>query len=627
MEDDGALFVNNDDDDLSDQDATYIDSDEDGSGDSLISQSPETQALKRSARNLHAAGSPPPYRPNRFPGAESTWRTLTARDRQNARALDDIRARDLAAHLYNAYALRIRAIEMAKRATKMKSKTSSETDGFLPPRRWTAWPLPSDEVPRPGEERLRGRRDDLWAFKMQPDPRPSAELEESVMAVMLKTAKERFMARDWEPRVRNYASHQRKTSASQPETQDESTAGESERELANDTPLRPVVQADDEKSYRQLRPLTRNVLNQLDDLLMGLHRARKGGAMADDSDADEWLSDSTGSTGSGSSPKKRKVDRRRERSQSRGRKRTRLASVLLGSSSSGTRSPSAHTTSDAPSRSERSDSSSRSRSASVNSDERRSDSRLRLGIRDWSEVLGVAAMTGWPPAVVMRTAQRCANLFGEDMAFHILKEGNLQQTHDDDTKIWKYAESESEPDAAPAPEPNSEHDHEHEDESESASESKPVQPQPQPESKPSPPPQPELPPPPPPPPSSRSRPSSQKPRSRPTSSKRGSTSRANSTAPEDGEDPSQPKGKGEHRKNDIVCPIQTCSRHGKGFSRTWNLNLHMKRMHPNYRAKSAERRSETGTPPPPLPLPSHQPPHRHHQVIVIDDDDDDDDDD
>lgn len=41
----------------------------------------------------------------------------------------------------------------------------------------------------------------------------------------------------------------------------------------------------------------------------------------------------------------------------------------------------------------------------------------------------------------------------------------------------------------------------------------------------------------------------------------------------------KPKGKGAHRKADIICPFTSCPRHTLGFSRTWNLTLHMRKAH------------------------------------------------
>lgn len=45
-------------------------------------------------------------RPNRWTGSESTWRHLTAEDRQTHAALIAVRNRDLAVHLFNAFALK-----------------------------------------------------------------------------------------------------------------------------------------------------------------------------------------------------------------------------------------------------------------------------------------------------------------------------------------------------------------------------------------------------------------------------------------------------------------------------------------------------------------------------------------
>ncbi|RAL15937.1 uncharacterized protein BO97DRAFT_468077 [Aspergillus homomorphus CBS 101889] len=513
------------------------------------------------------------YRPNRFRGPESTWRNLTAEDRQNAQALVDLRARDLAAHLYNASALRRRAVEIARRVTATaggrgiggEGVGGQEGDGeatFAPPKKWTAWPMPAADVPRPGEF-VRRAIDDAWTLRRQPDPRPSAELEESLMAVMLRTAKERFNARQWETRAAagvgaTTPRGKRRSSMSQPGTQEES-AGDWETEM-KPVALRPVVQADDEKSRRQLRPLTRNILTQFDTLLMGLHRARQGDlARDDDSSASEWQTDTESVVSGSSSVQQKRKGSEKERSLSRGRKRTRRSSVR--SESSGPRSRSTRVSSSRASSeriSSKASSSQRSlsrgssqpRGRSRSSDGRRSASRVRLGLRDWSEVLGIASMTGFPATVVMRASRRCADLFGEDMAFRTLHEGTVRRVGagDGNSGPWNYVESESEP------------------EFEVGSQ---AEPEPEPESVPL------------------SRASSKKPRSRATSVKGGSRSRATSASADDA---ARPKGKGEHRKADLVCPIRTCDRHFNGFSRTWNLNQHLKTMHPSYQPPVSTRK-------------------------------------
>ncbi|KAI9930986.1 hypothetical protein MW887_010641 [Aspergillus wentii] len=544
-------------------DATYMESDGDGSASDGMDSDASSRYKARRKKEKSAAATLPPaereppsspplpdYRPNRFRGPESTWRKLTVEDRQNAQALEAIRARDLAAHLYNAYALRVRAREIARRATE-DDRLQDEAEAFHPPKRWTAWPMHASEVPRV-DEHLRREEDDVWTLRMQPDPRPSGELEESIMAIMLKSAKERFEAREWETRRAGSRSVSRSGRASRAQTEDydASTGNEgdwrSDDESVDDAQLRPAVQADDEKSRRQLRPLTRNTITSLDQLLMGLHHARKGGLAVDDSSASEWQTDTESVvSGRSSSPRKRRTSRNTERSQSRGRKRTRRSSHSARPANE--RSRSMHASSGPPSSRQTSQHTSvsrhtsRSRGRSIGSDRRRSASRIRHGVRDWSEVLGIASMMGWPPAVVMRAAQRCSGLFGEDMTFQTMKEGHLQQVEKENGKAWEYAESESEEEE---------------------------------EEPPTPPP---------------SRPSSKRSRSRAVSSKAGSVSRPSSplSGTQDDTGP-RPKGKGDHRKSDLVCPMKKCRRHRNGFSRTWNLNLHIQRMHPGYRPRSTD---------------------------------------
>lgn len=459
--------------------------------------------------------SSPNFRPNRFRGPESSWRKLTTEERQNAQALEAIRARDLAAHLYNAYALRVRACE---RGT---DKQEYDYDAFVAPKRWTAWPMRSDQVPRP-DERLRREEDDAWSLRMPPDPRPSAHLEDCITAILMKVAKEKVGTREWDNR--RSKSQPRRRAESEFNSHDDSAGNEenwdSDEELSDDADLIPMVQADDDKSKKQLRPIVRNVLTQFDKLLMGLHHARSGG-MAEDSSASEQSD--TESIASSMSPVKREVSR----SRSRGRTRTRVS----------LRPSSLDRESDTSNKSQETE---RSHGRSLGRQRESSANRLREGLRDWSEVMGVASMVGCPPAAVMRASKRCANLFGEDMEFQSFHEGTMETVKEEDgTEILQYVEPEPEAESSPSPAP----------------------------------------------PSRRS--TSTKPRSRATSVKRESTSRPVTPAPETGAQVPPPKGKGQHRKQDLVCPMKKCPRHFDGFTRTWNLNLHMKRMHPGFRQRSA----------------------------------------
>ncbi|RYP13412.1 hypothetical protein DL767_010770 [Monosporascus sp. MG133] len=52
----------------------------------------------------------------------------------------------------------------------------------------------------------------------------------------------------------------------------------------------------------------------------------------------------------------------------------------------------------------------------------------RAKLRDWKDVLGAAALAGFPPQAVDRAARRCADLFGQTMELHTLAEGPAGQS-------------------------------------------------------------------------------------------------------------------------------------------------------------------------------------------------------
>lgn len=486
--------------------------------------------------------SSPENRPNKFRGHASTWRRLTAGDREQAEHFETLRSRNLAAHLYNAFALRARATKIIESDADIQQR--QEAEASLPSRLWTAWPMHPSEVPR-ADEYLRLHEGDGW-FRALPDLRPSAELEEEIISFMLKTAKERFNAR--ESIAFNDYKGDAKDSNEGAATSDVEVVKSEPEDIdgANyQAELRPVVQADDDKSRRQLRPLTRNILTRFDNLLMGLHHGRQGTRNGEDSSASEWQSDSESDI---STPNK-----------ARGRKRS---MSTTRASSKETRHKRARSSVEATSATESSDSS----PTRETTDKKRVTSYSRLGLRDWSDVMGIASIQGWPSEVVMRAAQRCSRLFGEDMAFQTLKEGAVRLAEDEEGTYWQWVENETEL-AQEA------------EEREQALHSCP------------------------PPRYGRGRVVHYK------KKKPGRTTKKESEAPQSSRHPpaadifvpeiyvpelpapkpsasEEPmpvrprlKGKGEHRKQDLICPYPSCPRHREGFSRTWNLNLHIKRSH------------------------------------------------
>ncbi|KAL2006953.1 hypothetical protein VTN00DRAFT_8391 [Thermoascus crustaceus] len=525
-------------------------------------------------RSSPPPSSPPSYRPNRYHGPASTWRFWTQEERQNAEALENIRARDLSAHLFNAYALRKRARELRQRSVEENRphyhRDEDEDAPFAPPARWTAWPMPANEVPRADEyARMmameKGDEDEKWTLRMQPDLRPSADLEENLIAVMMRIAKERFRAREWMYGGGGGEASQKKDpsqfkdeedgagDATRKNTYNDEEEGESgwktdpDLELHEDNvEYRPVVSTDDDKSRRQLRPLARQIIMRLDNLLMGLHNARKASMAPDDSSASEMMTDteSVASSRYISPRKRRRTEGAAERSQSRGRKRTRTGPV---SGAERMESPSDdHESEEGSAAATSFDESNTSSRASRCARRYGSYQRLRLGLRDWSDVLGIASMMGWPSAAVMRAARRCADLFGEDMVFHTLEEGSVQRVQVKGgrrgERVWQYIEGVEEEEK----------------------EQKPPRSQPAPSV-------------------SRSRS-----RARPVSAKRDDVSTTTTAAAAKDKDvteivvPDSRRGSRSRRrtKEDLVCPVKKCPRHVNGFSRTWNLNLHLKRVHP-----------------------------------------------
>ncbi|KAL4986080.1 hypothetical protein BDW68DRAFT_163902 [Aspergillus falconensis] len=414
--------------------------------------------------------------------------------------------------------------------------------------------MPSDQVPR-ADERLRRLEDDRWTFRMKPDARPSAELEECITAFLSKIAKERFQSREWAPSTsldkKGVASSDTERAKSGTEgdidqrSMDDATDWESEQDCLQH-PLRPVVQIDDDESRRKLRPLSRNVITQFENLLIGLHRfhgvsqsddgrpnrsqsrgrrrawssssasgmsnASYGGVQTGDDLEAERLADIDSTHRRASSFGKKRSQRKTERSYSRGRKRTRRTSQ--SSQQNGTLVESTQTSRHRP----------RSISANTSS---------QAGLTDWRDVAGVASLIGLPPVVLRRATQRFSALVGEDMEFPSFFQNPARDSMDDEFE-WTSTNIKTDFD---------------ESHSRSAF------------------------------------------ASRATSTGRRSTSPADLKSTE-GALPSGDKS----IKSDysLICPFKKCHRHEKGFSRRWNLNQHLKTMHPSYQPKVNKSQKQCG---------------------------------
>jgi hypothetical protein len=498
--------------------------------------------------------SPPyQYRPNRYVGPSSTWRKWTEQDRQVAASLEEIRARDLSAHLFNAFALKRRARDMKENPAEDDDHWDQiagvrvPTAPFVPPKRWTAWPMRSAEVPRTERQGL-GDEDDYWTFQGNPDPRLSADLEESIIAIMMKVSKERFWAREWMPKEKDEEDWK------------------AEHEAADLDNLRPVVRTDDDQSRQELRPLARNILTRFDELLMGLHYARKANAVVNDSSDTDTESVASRS----SSRRKRRLTNASLRSRSRGRKRIRTTSPTKSKSG---KDPTGEGGEERENEEEDEDSEaesllsfisrlpSPSRGRSNERSPRRKKWKHRIqGLRDWGDVLGVASMTRLPESAVLSAAQRCSTLFGEDMIFQTLVAGRVKKISQDvggeTVSTWRYVEESDSDEDVPLPDRSGSR-RQREREKSSAGRASQRR-------------------------TSRSQKRELSAEIESTTTKVEESVPVSSSTAAVAASATRLKGKGEHRKRDIVCPLVSCDRHTNGFSRTWNLNLHMRRKHPGH---------------------------------------------
>jgi hypothetical protein len=368
-----------------------------------------------------------------------------------------------------------------------------------PPRYWTAWPLRPEDVPREGEKVGPKDGDEKYTFRRVESERemPSGVLEEVLVGTTLRMAKERFLRREeagkdegFLPRddedegigesfgkaeaaeastavdnriIRNPEAAQGEEKPAEPVIKDASEPPQPE------TLLKPVVSADEDRSRELLRPSIRHTLSKLDEVLMALHHARKS--------CRQYSHPETGSDDETpvveeepTTPIKKPVGRPRkfanlpDRSRSlegsqtqpiddvdlfrakkthRGRPQkvyerlegesqhdylTRIARIqkkplpAFAPPRETPETPEPRRTGKSPAR-------------IATEEEKEKDRQRRIRPRDWSEVLGAAALVGFPPDVIARATQRCANLFGESMSMRSMveipfsKEGDDALTH------------------------------------------------------------------------------------------------------------------------------------------------------------------------------------------------------
>lgn len=313
-----------------------------------------------------------------------------------------------------------------------------------------------------------------FLFRSQNQAVLSNGLEGELSAAILRIAKEKFRGRDLKASLEveepvseiiksiedNEVDSTMRIEASS--SADESSSGEPMdesdmpsgscrgRQRQHSPAFQPVVSADDDLSYDLLRPAARNIIEKLDTTLTILHNARVAGVT--------YLSDSPDSDGdqgdAASRPRKRRrshggPSRRGERKSIPVRERrvgrprivhvpregeteqqmrvrvareqkVRLPTFSDEGEDSDEEKPRR------PSRARQRKSKSRQPSMGPTHGPgkvRDREKKLSLwGLRDWSDIVGAAAMAGFSPAVIERATQRCSNLFHQQMEIRTLVE-------------------------------------------------------------------------------------------------------------------------------------------------------------------------------------------------------------
>lgn len=319
-----------------------------------------------------------PYTDKRVKKYQESSPTWTASECALARSLDQLKAQDLAAHLYNAHHLKCKG--------KWSDDGEAWSQGWKPQSYWTAWPLAPEQVPGVDDGSNWAGAGFQQPYLIQNMQGPQAqELQDVLVARVLREAKKRN---------KNSGRYDSEATVFENELEplfNDDSIIYTEQESVNG--IKPVIMRDDDIATKLLLPSIRHIMAQLDKLLMGLHHARGSYAYhehlkpARDPNSARLLT-------RGYQPKK-----------------------SCPSTTSVSENDSVHEGSASPKLG-----SSRDRSRSPPRKKPRSRIKTNTKQRDWGDVLGVASMTGWDSKTVSKAAYRCSTLFGEGIKFRELEE-------------------------------------------------------------------------------------------------------------------------------------------------------------------------------------------------------------
>ncbi|KAL5611762.1 hypothetical protein BROUX41_000663 [Berkeleyomyces rouxiae] len=417
-----------------------------------------------------------PSRPNRWTGSASTWRGLTAEERNLVESLDQQRDLDLGVQLFNIHVLKrngLRArkrLQKAQRAEGVAVQNFSDSDDvanagdtYVPPQRWTAWPVRKELLPRDdfmGASRG-STEDDRFTFRHSSASHPRQVIKEELTATVLRLAKERFLKRMEaaekirasieEPDMSEVANDGDDETSDDDDESESSSSDESESDSAQsdgevkdeeyneNTQYEAVVSADDDLSEKILQPSIQHIMAKVDDMLRVLHNSRMTtiSYMHDGSSSDSEENNASGkedskpppatSSDTSNQPSKAKDETSAVESERRSPKPLPIDPRLLSEplfpfpSAQATASSQPTAATGAPTQIPAKKATTAAYTASQRS-QHRGDWLGRWNLRNWQDILFAASHAGFPHAVLARTAQRCVDLFDESITLTSMPE-------------------------------------------------------------------------------------------------------------------------------------------------------------------------------------------------------------
>ncbi|KAG5920920.1 hypothetical protein E4U42_006034, partial [Claviceps africana] len=218
-------------------------------------------------------------RPNRWTGAKSTWRHLTEEERMLWRSMQQVVDRDLAVHLYNAFALKRRDLDPQTAEGLTVKLHDGQEAIWSPPKVWTAWPLQEKQVPREGLFRETDDGDEAFTLRKKETKLPSTDLQEELGATILRMAKQRFRRRQ----------RRRRRRRRQQQQQQRRTGGRS-MQPSIEMPSSPVPPRNEESEDESLLPSSPPGMRELgddDDAKIKLSWSSDDDVIDDDDDDDD----------------------------------------------------------------------------------------------------------------------------------------------------------------------------------------------------------------------------------------------------------------------------------------------------------------------------------------------------